>query len=405
MAGFGSSIKLTGESEYQRALKQINQGLREVGSEMKVVSSAYDKNDKSTQALAQKNEVLTKTLDQQQAKLTVLTNRYNELDATYGKNSAAQKELTAQLTQEKAKLDEIGSTLGKTSKEYLDQEKVVNDLENKQVEYNNAVSKAKTEMNQAQAEVNKTTKQLDNLGKETKETASEVQRAGDGFTVFKGILANLGTQAINGAINGLKAMTKALINMGKQAIESYADYEQLVGGVETLFKDSAPIVQKYAAEAYKTAGVSANKYMETVTSFSASLLQSLDGDTQKAAEYSNRALVDMSDNANKMGTDMSMIQNAYQGFAKQNYTMLDNLKLGYGGTKTEMARLISDAAKLTDVQEELGVTVDANSMSFGNIVNAIWPYRRQPLFQPIPVFFDKGVGCRQDLGRGAVVGV
>lgn len=328
MAGFGSSIKLDGESEYQRALKQINQSLREVSSEMKVVSSAYDKNDKSTQAIAQRSDALNKALEQQQAKLSVLTQRYNEMNATYGKNSTAQQQLTAELTKEKAKLDEIGSTLGKTSTEYQNQQKVVNDLENKQVSYNNAVSKAKTEMNQAQAEVNKTTKELDNLGKETEEVKKEVKSAGDGFTVFKGILANLGTQAINGAINGLKTMGSALINVGKQAIQSYADYEQLVGGVETLFGNSAGVVQKYADEAYKTTGLSANQYMEQVTSFSASLIQSLGGDTQKAAEYGNRALIDMSDNANKMGTDMAMIQNAYQGFAKQNYTMLDNLKLG-----------------------------------------------------------------------------
>ena len=153
--------------------------------------------------------------------------------------------------------------------------------------------------------------------------------------------------------------------------KTYADYEQLSGGVETLFKDSSDKVLEYANNAYKTAGLSANAYMETVTSFSASLLQSLGGDTEKAAKYADRAIIDMSDNANKMGTSMEMIQNAYQGFAKQNYTMLDNLKLGYGGTQEEMKRLIQDAAALTDVQAELGVTVDENSMSFGNIVNAI----------------------------------
>lgn len=328
MAGFGSSIKLDGESEYRRALTQINQSLREVGSEMKVVSSSFDKNDKSAQAMAQRSETLNKALEQQQAKLSVLTQKYNEMNATYGKNSNAQKELTAELTREKAKLDEIGSTLGKTSKEYQAQEKVVNTLEDKQVQYNNAVSKAKTEMNQAQAEVNKTTRELNNLGKEEENVTKKTKEAGDGFTVFKGILANLGTQAINGAINGMKKMGSALVNVGKQAIDSYADYEQLVGGVETLFGKSADVVQKYADEAYKTAGLSANEYMSTVTSFSASLIQSLGGNTKKASEYSNRAIIDMSDNANKMGTSMEMIQNAYQGFAKQNYTMLDNLKLG-----------------------------------------------------------------------------
>lgn len=182
-------------------------------------------------------------------------------------------------------------------------------------------------------------------------------------TIAKAGMAALGT-AIAGVITGFGALTKA-------SLDSVASLEQNVGGIETLFKKSADTVIANAKRAYQTAGLSANEYMSTVTSFSASLLQSLGGDTKKAAEYADRAIVDMSDNANKMGTSMELIQNAYQGFAKQNYTMLDNLKLGYGGTQEEMKRLIKDAAKLTDVQKELGVTVDANSMSFGNIVNAI----------------------------------
>lgn len=134
------------------------------------------------------------------------------------------------------------------------------------------------------------------------------------------------------------------------AISEGADLEQSIGGIETLFKNSAGKVQAYAREAYATAGVSANDYMENVTSFSASLLQSLGGNTRKAAEIAHTAMVDMSDNANKMGTNIQDIQNAYQGFAKQNYTMLDNLKLGYGGTKTEMERLLADAQKLSGVE-------------------------------------------------------
>lgn len=145
-----------------------------------------------------------------------------------------------------------------------------------------------------------------------------------------------------------------LVSMGigsilKEAFSEGANLQQNLGGVETLFKDNADTVKKYAAEAYKTAGLSANEYMESVTSFSASLLQSLGGNTAKAAEAANMALIDMSDNANKMGTSMESIQNAYQGFAKQNYTMLDNLKLGYGGTKSEMERLLADAEKLSGV--------------------------------------------------------
>ena len=176
--------------------------------------------------------------------------------------------------------------------------------------------------------------------------------------------AKIGTAAVGAAAAGITALTTAAVN-------NYAEYEQLVGGVETLFGKSADTVMKYAENAYKTAGLSANEYMATVTSFSASLLQSVGGDTEKAADYANRALTDMSDNANKMGTSMELIQNAYNGFAKANYTMLDNLKLGYGGTKEEMARLIEEAAAMTDVQKELGIAVDATDMSFGNIVNAI----------------------------------
>lgn len=133
--------------------------------------------------------------------------------------------------------------------------------------------------------------------------------------------AKVGAAALSAAATGIAALTK-------QSVQQYAEYEQLVGGVETLFKNSAGIVQQYAANAYKTAGLSANEYMQTVTSFSASLLQSLGGDTEAAAHLADQAITDMSDNANKMGTDMSAIQNAYNGFAKQNYTMLDNLKLG-----------------------------------------------------------------------------
>ena len=155
--------------------------------------------------------------------------------------------------------------------------------------------------------------------------------------------------AVGTAVAGAVAAAGAgVVKMVTDATKAYADYEQLVGGVETLFKDSAGIVQDYAMEAYKIAGISANEYMETVTSFSASLIQSLGGNTAAAAEVADMAIIDMADNANKMGSSMESIQNAYQGFAKQNYTMLDNLKLGYGGTQEEMYRLLSDAAKLND---------------------------------------------------------
>ena len=165
------------------------------------------------------------------------------------------------------------------------------------------------------------------------------------------------------AVAGVAAGTAALGTLGTKAVEAYADYEQLVGGVETLFKDGQDQVMDYANNAYKTAGLSANEYMETVTSFSASLLQSLDGDTSAAADKANLAITDMSDNANKMGTDMTSIQNAYQGFAKANYTMLDNLKLGYGGTQAEMERLLADAEKISGIKYDIS--------SYADIVDAV----------------------------------
>lgn len=194
--------------------------------------------------------------------------------------------------------------------------------------------------------------------------------------VFSGtLLGNVVSDGLRTVTNGITEIGKTAANMamsiGKASLDSYADYEQLVGGVETLYKDSAGIIESYAKDAYKNVGLSANEYMETSTSFAAALISSLGGDTEKAAEMANTAISDMSDNANKMGTSISSIQDAYNGFAKQNYTMLDNLKLGYGGTQAEMKRLIKEAAAMTETQKKLGVTVDSNSVSYANIVQAI----------------------------------
>lgn len=162
---------------------------------------------------------------------------------------------------------------------------------------------------------------------------------------------------IVGALKGVIA-TAAIGKAVGAALTEGGDLQQSLGGVETLFKENAEKVKQYANEAYKTAGLSANAYMENVTSFSASLLQSMEGDTDKAADKANMAMIDMSDNANKMGTSMESIQNAYKGFAKENYTMLDNLSLGYGGTKKEMERLLSDAEKLTGVKYDISNLAD-----------------------------------------------
>lgn len=199
------------------------------------------------------------------------------------------------------------------------------------------------------ADVTDVNKGIDETGKKTSDLGEKIKNG----------LAAAG----KAAVVGVTAAATAIGTIGTKAIQAYADYEQLVGGVETLFKDSQDKVMEYANNAYKTAGLSANEYMETVTSFSASLLQSLDGDTSASAEKANLALTDMSDNANKMGTDMTSIQNAYQGFAKANYTMLDNLKLGYGGTQAEMQRLLEDAEKISGVKYDIS--------SYADIVDAI----------------------------------
>lgn len=380
MAGFGGAVKLTGESEYRRALNQITQNLKELSAEMRTVSSAYDKNDKSVTALSAQEDVLNRKLEEQKAKLSVLNSEYSSMSARFAEQTAKHNQLTQDYEREKQKLDEIGRTLGTTSAEYNAQKAVVDQLgqelrKSTQAQDANekSMSKMRIAISDAQTDINKTTRELANLSKEEKEAGDNAEKAGSGgFTVLKGALANLTSSAIMGAINALKQLGGYLVNLGKQAVSSYAEYEQLVGGVQTLFGgDAGAKVMENANKAFATAGMSANKYMETVTSFSASLIQSLGGDTMEASKVADRAIKDMSDNANKMGTDMQMIQNAYQGFAKQNYTMLDNLKLGYGGNKTEMERLIADASRMTEVQKELGITVEEGNMSFANIANAI----------------------------------
>lgn len=192
----------------------------------------------------------------------------------------------------------------------------------------------------------------DNLDEASRNTESFADKLKNGLSKA----AKVGAAALTAAASGVAALTKS-------SIDQYAEYEQLVGGVDTLFKDASDTIQQYASNAYKTAGVSANTYMEQATAFSASLIQSLGGDTQAAAEYANQAIMDMSDNANKMGTDIESIQQTYQSLMRGNYAMLDNLKLGYGGTKSELERLVADAEELT------GQALDPSK--FSDVITAI----------------------------------
>ena len=307
---FGLKIGLEGEKEFKKALADINQSFKVLGSEMKLATSQFDKNDKSVEALAARNKVLRKEIDEQTTKIDTLRKALQNAAPSFGENDRR--------------------------------------TQNWQIQLNNA-----------EAALNDMNRELEENEKAIKEGGKAAEESGRKFEGFGKVLKTVGVAL--GAV--AVAAGAAAVKLGKEVIAAYADYEQLVGGVDTLFKDSSQEIQRYAANAYKTAGLSANEYMETVTGFSASLIQSLGGDTEKAAKYADMAITDMSDNANKMGTDMSSIQNAYQGFAKQNYTMLDNLKLGYGGTKQEMERLLADAEKISGVKYDIS--------SYADVVEAI----------------------------------
>ena len=282
--GFGAKVKLEGESEFRSALKDINSSLKLVSSELKLTSAEFQNGDKS---------------------IKETKNSFNSM------NGAVQEQ--------KEKIATLKETIAEMTKKYG--------------EDNEQVKQFKTQLNNAEAQLVQMDNSTDKSNKDLKEMKDRFDDAGTSGLKFGDILkANIISEAVIGGVkmlgSAIKELGSAMLDVGKQALSSFAEYEQLVGGVETLFKESAGQVEEYANNAYKTAGMSANEYMETVTSFSASLLQSLDGDTAQATESANQAIIDMSDNANKMGTDISMIQSAYQGFAKQNYTMLDNLKLG-----------------------------------------------------------------------------
>ena len=309
----GITIEIGGDTKkLSEALKGVNGTIKNVNDELQDLNKALKLDPKNTELLAQKQELL-------KDKIKATTERLETL-------KEAQKQLG---------------------------------------EYNSLTEEQKENYRALSVEISKAESSVKDLKNELKETSKyDLNKLNDSLSGIREIstelvktFAKIGT-AVGGALTAL----------GVASIKSYADYEQLVGGVETLFKESADDIKKYAQNAYKTAGLSANEYMETVTSFSASLIQSLEGDTKQATKYADMAITDMSDNANKMGTSMESIQNAYQGFAKQNYTMLDNLKLGYGGTKTEMQRLISDANK---VKEANGQMADLSIERFSDMVEAI----------------------------------
>ena len=339
---FGLKLGIEGEKEFKKSLAEINQSFKVLGSEMKLVSSQFDKNDNSVQALSARNTVLNKEIDAQKQKIETLRQALANASESFGETDRRTQSWQIQLNNAEASLNSMERELGSN---------------------NSALEQAKTDIEGTEKSLEKfdgrlydTAESADDMGVEIKDAGDKADKSKERFSKLGSVLKGVGVAM--GAV-----VTAAAVKLGKEVVNAYADYEQLVGGVDTLFKGSSQKLQSYASNAYKTAGLSANDYMETVTGFSASLIQSLGGDTDKSVKYADMAITDMADNANKMGTDMSLIQNAYQGFAKQNYTMLDNLKLGYGGTKEEMQRLLSNAEKISGIKYDIS--------SYADVVDAI----------------------------------
>lgn len=315
----GPKIGVDGEAEYRRQINQIIQQSKTLESQMKLVASQFTAATTAEERNAKTASVLSKQIDVQRERVKLLAEQTGKAAAKYGESDV------------------------KTQK------------------WQQALNEATATLNKMQSELRNASSGVEELGDDMREGSEKALSFGD--VLKANVASDFIVSGIKAVASAIKEAAAALVDLGKQSIMGFAEQEQLIGGVDTLFKESSAQVQQYANDAYKTAGLSANQYMETVTSFSASLLQSLGGDTAAAAQKADQAITDMSDNANKLGTDMTSIQNAYQGFAKANYTMLDNLKLGYGGTKEEMQRLLADAEKISGVKYDLS--------SYADIVDAI----------------------------------
>lgn len=304
-------------SDLKKNISDATQSIKLANAQFKAAAAGMDDWKNSSEGLTAKLKQLNTVREQEKAKMNSYQQQMDRLKNSYNENGQRVEQL-------KSKLQELANKgVSKTSDEYKKYEKALVDCEKEQNANKKAIDTLNITITNQQGKINgidkdirNYTNSLNNLGKEEKEVNEGTKQLSEGFTVVKGVISNLVTQGINVAVNGLKKLGSATVNLAKEAITSYGSYEQLVGGVETLFKNSAKEVENYANNAYKTAGLDANKYMETITSFSASLLQGLHGDTAKAAKVADLAITDMSDNANKMGTDMSMIQSAYQRICK-----------------------------------------------------------------------------------------
>ena len=322
----GITIKIGGDvSGLDKALQKVNKEINDTQAKLKDVKRLLRLDPGNTELLRQKQELLSKAVGETKDKLEQLKDAEKQLkDSGIDENSAQFQSLRREIIETESSLDDL--------------------------------TRAANQSNTA----------LEKIGATADKVAGGAQKVAD---------ATAGISRTAQA--GLAAAAAATVKI----VDSYADYEQLIGGVETLFKGDAKTLVNYANNAYKTAGLSANAYMETATGFAASLVSSLGGDTRKAVKMADMAITDMADNANKMGSDIRSIQNAYQGFAKQNYTMLDNLKLGYGGTAAEMARLVNESGilgdKLIDLSDSKGIGAALQEVGFSGILEAIHKIQEQ----------------------------
>jgi len=340
----GITIEINGNTtKLNDALKSTNKVIYSTNSELKALNNALKLDPKNTELLAQKQELLKKNIQESTSRLNQLKEAQRQM-GSYNSLTEEQKEnyraLSVEITKSESAIKKLNNELSNSAKFSNTFEKLKNDVDKlKNLDINQELGKMKECLKDIKKE---------DIGNALKTSFDKVD-----LTKLNSALKNVGNIALETVkkVGQVVATASAAVSgIVAAGVNSYAELEQNIGGVETLFGEDAQKVVENAGKAFETAGVSANEYMAGVTSFSASLLQSLGGDTSKAAEIADMAFKDMSDNANKFGTDMSSIQNAYQGFAKQNYTMLDNLKLGYGGTKSEMEHLLSDAQKLTGVE-------------------------------------------------------
>ncbi len=362
----GAKLQIDGEAQFNAAIKAINGNIKALAAEMAATTSAFDENEKSIESLSAKNAVLDKQMAATREKLGTLNSEYD-------RQKEKLSSLGEALEKAKAEFGENSTEAGKAQNAYNRQAAACSKLE---VDINNttaSLNKMSREAESNEREIGELENAADDAGDDVDELSSSADKAGksmddagDKASGFAGKLKNGLAAAAKAAATAVAAATATVTAIGKESLESYSDYEQLTGGITTLFEDLNYDIVENASNAYKTAGLSANEYMETVMGFAASLNQSLvaqEGNIARAADLSDQIITDMADNANKMGTSMESIQNAYQGFAKQNYTMLDNLKLGYGGTKEEMERLLADATAISGVDYDIS--------SFADIAEAI----------------------------------